>query len=88
MKSLRPTKKTRKLPRDCVDMGENPFKVERKYKLPCKYKEMRELLEFYVVSTQAPPVQGMSSYVSLKSLKLILSVDEIRKPEQTQSDVA
>lgn len=48
---------------------------------------MSELLEFYVVSTQAPPVLGKSSCLSLKLIKLVLSVEEIRKLEQTQSDV-
>ena len=69
------------------EYGGKPLKVEGKCKLPCKYKETSELLEFYVVSTQAPPVLGLLSCLSLKLINLILSVEEIQKPEQTQSDV-
>lgn len=47
---------------------------------------MSELLEFYVVSTQAPPVLGKSSCLSLKLIKLVLSVEEIRKLERVVSD--
>ena len=59
----------------------------KKYKLSFKYKETSELPEFYVLSTQAPHVLALSSCLSLKLIKLTLSVEKIRKPEQTQSDV-
>ena len=61
-----------------------PLKVKGKCKLPFKYKETREQLEFYVVSTR---VLGLSSCLSLKLIKIILSVEEMRKLEQTKSNV-
>ena len=70
-----------------MDMGENLLKSKGSVNCPVKYKEISELLEFYVASTQAAPVLGLSSCLSLKLIKLMLSVEAIRKPEQTQSDV-
>lgn len=55
--------------------------------MPCKYKETSEILEFYVVSTQAPPILGLASCLLLDLIKLILSVEGILKLEQTPSDL-
>lgn len=45
------------------------------------------MVEFYVVSTQAPPILGLSSCLLLNLIKLILPVEGILKLEQTPSDV-
>lgn len=45
------------------------------------------MLQFYLVSTQAPPILGLSSCLLLNLIKLILPVEGILKLEQTLSDV-
>ena len=57
--------------------GGKPLNVKGKCTLTCKYKGISEQLEFFVVSTQAPSVLGLSSCLSLKLIKLILSVNGI-----------
>ena len=59
--------------------GWKPLYVEEKCTLTCKYKGISERLEFFVVSTQAPLVLGLSSWLSLKLIKLILSVNELQE---------
>ena len=67
--------------------GGKPLKVEGKCALSCQYKERKEMLEFCVVSTQAPPVLGLTSCLSLNLIKLILSVEEMQNPGQSQNDM-
>ena len=61
--------------------------MEGKCKLSCQYQERKEMLEVYVVSTQTPPVLGLTSCLSLKRIKLILSVEEMQNPGQNQNDM-
>ena len=56
--------------------GGKPLKVEGKCTLACSYKGPQEHHQFYVVSTQAPPILGLSSCLSLNLIQPILSVEE------------
>ena len=67
--------------------GGKPLKVEGKCTLSRQYKERKEMLEFFVVSTQAPPVLGLPSFLSLKLIQLILSVEKMQNPGQNQNDM-
>ena len=70
--------------------GGKPLKVERKCTLPCSYKETQEQHHFYVVSTQAPPILGLSSCLSLNLIQVVLSVEERQDSDtvsQTPGDI-
>ena len=47
--------------------GSKPLKVEGKYTLACSYKGTQGHHHFYVVSTQVPPILGLSSCLSLNN---------------------
>ena len=55
--------------------GGKPLNVEGKCTLVCSYMETQGQHQFYVVSTQAPPILGLSSCLSLNLIQLILSVE-------------
>ena len=75
----------RKLHKNCVDMGTNLSRLKESARYLVSKKERKEMLEFCVVSTQAPPVLGLTSCLSLKLIKLILSVEEMQNPGQRQT---
>ena len=56
--------------------GGKPLKVGGKCTLACSYKRTQGQHHFYVVSTQAPPILGLSSCLSLNLIQLVLSVEE------------
>ena len=56
--------------------GGKPLKVFGKCTLACSYKGTQGYHQFYIVSTQAPPILGLSSCLSLNLIKLILYLKE------------
>ena len=71
--------------------GGKPLKVEGKCTLACSYKGTQGQHHFYVVSTQAPPILGLSSCLSLNLIQLILSVEERESSDtvsQTPGDIS
>ena len=56
--------------------GGKPLQVSGKCTLACSYKGTQGHHHFYIVSTQAPPVLGLSSCLSLNLIQLILSLEE------------
>ena len=57
--------------------GCKPLNVEGKCTLACSYKRTQGQHHFYVVSTQAPPILGLSSWLSLnRPIQLVVSVEE------------
>jgi len=56
--------------------GGKPLKVDGTCTLACSYKGTQGHHQFYVVSTQAPPILGLSSCLSLNLIQLTLSVEE------------
>ena len=70
--------------------GGKPLKVEGKCTLACSYKGTQGQHHFYVVSTQAPPILGLSSCLSLNLIQLVLSVEEKQGSDtvsQTPGDI-
>ena len=70
--------------------GGKPLKVEGKCSLACSYKGTQGQHYFYVVSTQAPPILGLSSCLSLNLIQLVLSVEERQANDtvsQTPGDI-
>ena len=57
--------------------GGKPLNVEgNQCTLACSYKGTQGQHHFYVVLTQAPPILGLSSWLSLNLIQLELSVEE------------
>ncbi|XP_026054529.1 uncharacterized protein K02A2.6-like [Carassius auratus] len=66
---LKPT--TRRL----TGYGGEPLDVKGTCQLNCRYKDTEAVLEFYIVSTHAPPVLGLRACLDLGLIKLVFSVD-------------
>ena len=57
--------------------GGKPLDVEgNQCTLACSYKGTQGQHHFYVVFSQAPPIVGLSSWLSLNLIQLVLSVEE------------
>ena len=56
--------------------GDKPLKVEGKFTLACSYEGTQGQHHFYVASTQAPPILGLSSCLSLNLIQLVFSEEE------------
>ena len=56
--------------------GDKPLEVSGKCTLACSYKGTQGYHQFYIISTQAPPILGLSSGLSLNLIKLIPSLEE------------
>ena len=70
--------------------GGKPLKVEGKCTLACSYKGTQGQHHFYVVSTQASPILGLSSCLSLNLIQLVFSVEERQGSDtvsQTPGDI-
>ena len=70
-----------------MDIGVNLSRLKGCARYLVRTKKEKEMLEFYVVSTQAPPVLGLTSCLSLRLIKLILSVEKMQNPGQNQTDM-
>ena len=70
--------------------GGKPLKVEGKCTLACLCKGTQGQHYFYVVSTQAPSILGLSSCLSLNQIQVVLSVEERQGSDtvsQTPGDI-
>ena len=55
--------------------GGEPLDVKGTCNLSCKYKGTAMTLEFYIVTTKAPPVLGLRACIDMDLIKLVLSVN-------------
>lgn len=56
--------------------------------MPCRYKDRKTLMNFYVVSMQALPILGLKACLDLDLIKLVLSVNALKEDKSILEEYA